>query len=489
MMKLRALNQQSSALTRREFLVGMSGTSLVFTFAGTTLAAMNPGVPGGTPPAISPPAFQPTLWYSIDATGAVTVNIIRAEMGQHVGTAIARIAADELEADWDKVRIVHVDTDPKWGLMVTGGSWSVWQSWPLYSRAGAAGRIALLEAGAKLLGAPVSGCTARSGAIESGGRKVSYGDIVRRGNLSRRFSPEELAALPIKPAAERRLVGREVQALDIATKTNGSARYGIDASVPNMVYGRPKVPPTRYGSRATAVDDSAARNIKGYLRSIVLEDPSDTVPGWVMVVATTYPAAIRAADLVKVTWTPGPTAAVSEEDLQAHAATLIGKSDSGVLLNTDGGDAAAAFKAAQSTLEQTYTTSTVMHFQLEPVNALAFERDGVFEIHTGNQWQSLILPTLAKALQRPQDSIIMRTYLLGGGFGRRLNGDYAVPAALAAKVLGQPLKMILTRADDARFDSVRSPSVHTLRMAFDANRKVTAMECDVCAGWPTLVMA
>ncbi|MGH8322662.1 MAG: molybdopterin cofactor-binding domain-containing protein, partial [Steroidobacteraceae bacterium] len=284
-MKLRALNQQSSALTRREFLVGMSGTSLVFTFAGTTLAAMNPGVPGGTPPAISPPAFQPTLWYSIDATGAVTVNIIRAEMGQHVGTAIARIAADELEADWDKVRIVHVDTDPKWGLMVTGGSWSVWQSWPLYSRAGAAGRIALLEAGAKLLGAPVSGCTARSGAIESGGRKVSYGDIVRRGNLSRRFSPEELAALPIKPAAERRLVGREVQALDIATKTNGSARYGIDASVPNMVYGRPKVPPTRYGSRATAVDDSAARNIKGYLRSIVLEDPSDTVPGWVMVVA------------------------------------------------------------------------------------------------------------------------------------------------------------------------------------------------------------
>ena len=103
---------------------------------------------------------------------------------------------------------------------------------------------------------------------------------------------------------------------------------------------------------------------------------------------------------------------------------------------------------------------TVLHVQLEPVNALAFEKDGVFEIHTGNQWQSLILPTLAKALGRPQTSIIMRTYLLGGGFGRRLNGDYAVPAALAAKALGRPVKMVLTRADDSA--SIR-PARHRSR--------------------------
>ena len=126
---------------------------------------------------------------------------------------------------------------------------------------------------------------------------------------------------------------------------------------------------------------------------------------------------------------------------------------------------------------------------MEPVNALAFEKDGVFEIHTGNQWQTLILPTLAKALGRPETSIVMRTYLLGGGFGRRLNGDYAVPAALAAKALGKPVKMVLTRADDARFDSVRSPSVQTLRMAFGQAGRVTAMEHDAAAGWPTQVMA
>src|SRR5260370_28632379 len=98
-----------------------------------------------------------------------------------------------------------------------------------------------------------------------------------------------------------------------------------------------------------------------------------------------------------------------------------------------------------------------MHFQLEPVNALAFERDGVFEIHTGNQWQSLILPVLAKALGRGEDKIVMRSYLLGGGFGRRLNGDYAVPAALAAKAVGKPVKMVSTRPDDMRFDSPARP--------------------------------
>jgi isoquinoline 1-oxidoreductase beta subunit len=149
----------------------------------------------------------------------------------------------------------------------------------------------------------------------------------------------------------------------------------------------------------------------------------------------------------------------------------------------------AAFLAASSTLEQTYTTGSVLHAQLEPVNALAFEKNGILEIHTGNQWQSLILPVLAKALRMPQERIVMRTYSIGGGFGRRLNGDYAVPAALAAKALGKPVKMVLTRADDMRFDSFRSPSIQSLRMAFNAGGKVTAMDHQASAGWPTGVMA
>jgi CO/xanthine dehydrogenase Mo-binding subunit len=134
--------------------------------------------------------FEPTIWYGIDPSGTVTINIIRAELGQHVGTALGRIVADELEADWNKVRIVTVDSDSKWGIMVTGGSWSVWQSFPLLSRAGAAGRIALIEEGAKLLGISPQTCTARDSAVHAGGRSISYGDIVARRNLRRTFTSD-----------------------------------------------------------------------------------------------------------------------------------------------------------------------------------------------------------------------------------------------------------------------------------------------------------
>jgi CO/xanthine dehydrogenase Mo-binding subunit len=404
-----------------------------------------------------------------------------------VGTALARIVAEELEVDWASVRLRYVDTDPKWGTMVTGGSWSVWQSFPYLSQAGAAGRVALIDEGAKLLRVSTSSCVARNGVVRAAGKSVSYADIVRNGQLARSYSPDELKAMPIKVASERRLIGQPTAAIDIPAKTTGAARYGLDAQVPGMAYSRPKLPPTRYGCKVTAIDDSAALGIPGYLKSLALDDPSGTVPGWVVVCADSFVAASRAADLVKVTWTTSPAAGVSESDIQARGLKLVSDTVGGSLVVEDAG-VDAAFTAAKSTLERDYTTATVLHFQLEPLNAMAFQKDGRWEIHTGNQWQSLILPTLAKALGVAETQVVMRTYLIGGGFGRRLNGDYAVPAALAAKALGRPVKLVWTRADDARFDSPRSPSVQRLRMAFGPQGQVTGMQHHASAGWPTQVM-
>src|SRR6202035_4346860 len=149
------------SLSRRSFLIGVAGASVAFGFAPVEALA-------DVMPASPPSTFEPSIWYSIDRDGIVTVNVVRAEMGQHIGTALARILADELEADWHKVRIVEVDSDPRWGYMVTGGSWSVWMPSPVFSRAGAAGRIALIGAGAKLLGFPADRCTARGGAVIGG---------------------------------------------------------------------------------------------------------------------------------------------------------------------------------------------------------------------------------------------------------------------------------------------------------------------------------
>jgi CO/xanthine dehydrogenase Mo-binding subunit len=464
-------------LSRRNFLVAVTATGVALGFAGEAAAAA--GAPAG---------FEPTLWYSIGRDGTVTVNIIRAELGQHVGTGVARILADELEADWSQVHIKTVDSHPKWGLMVTGGSWSMWQSFPIYSQAGAAGRQVLIEEGAKLLKAKAADCTARNGRVHAGKASIGYGDIVAKGDMGRSFTPEQLAKMPVKPAAERRLIGKHAKARDIPAKTNGQGVYGIDAVAPGMVYARPKLPPTRQSSTVVSIDDSAAKAVPGYLKTIALDDPSGSIPGWVVVLGESFVAANRACDLVKVTWNSGDASKVSEADLQARSAALIADPKTGGLVVDDPG-VDAAFASAKSKLEATYTTATALHMQMEPVNCLAFEKDGVWEIHTGNQWQSLVLPWLSKALARPEDKIVMRSYLLGGGFGRRLNGDYAVGAALASKAIGKPVKLVFTRPDDTRFDSPRSPSVQKVRMAFGEGGKVTAMDHTAAAGWPTLAMA
>jgi len=470
--------------SRRGFLIAMLGASVTFGFARSSLAAVKGIASGAQWSSRVSELFEPTIWYSIDPGGEVTVNITRAEMGQHVGTALARIVADELEADWGKVRIITVDSDPKWGEMVTGGSWSVWQSFPVLSRAGAAGRLALVEEGARLLGVSKESCTGFEGSVHADGSSISYGDIVARGNLRRIYTAKQLNGIPIKAPTHRRLIGRDTLALDVPSKVNGKGRYGIDAVIEGMIYARPKVPPTRYDSKVVSIDDSAAKHVPGYIQCVALDDPSGTAPGWVMVYADSFTAANRAADLVKVKWNSGEAAHVSELDLQRRGAELIADPNGGALVVNDPG-VDTAFSSAEQKLERTYTTSTVMHFALEPINATAFEKNGVFEIHTGNQWQTAILPVLAKALGRSQDKIVLRSYLLGGGFGRRLDGDYAVPAALAAKAVGRPVKMVCTRADDMRFDCPRSPSIQTLRMAFGDGGKVTAMEHHAAAGWPT----
>src|SRR5580700_1575745 len=467
--------------SRRGFLIALAG-------AGVMLGYARSGLAGGSTGSASD-LFEPTIWYGIDRSGTVTVNIIRAEMGQHVGTALARIVAEELEADWDRVRTITVDSNPKWGLMMTGGSWSAWQSFPLLSRAGAAGRITLIEEGAKLLRVSPQACTARNGAVHSAGKSISYGDIVARGDLRRTFTPDQLQKMPLKPPAERRLIGREVVALDVPSKVNGAGRYGLDAAVDGMVYARPIIPPTRYGSKVISIDDSAAKHLPGYIRSVALDDPSATVPGWVMVYASSFPAANRAADLVKVKWQSDQTANVSEQDIQQRAAELIADPNGGSLFVDDPG-VDAALASAKRKIERTYTTATVMHFALEPVNALAFEKDGVLEIHTGNQWQSSILPVLAQALRRSQDKIVLRSYLLGGAFGRRLDGDYALGAALASVAIGgKPVKMVCTRADDMRFDCPRSASRQVLRLAWGDGNRVAAMDHHAAAGWPTATIA
>lgn len=473
------------SFSRRRFLVGTVSSTLVMAFAPLASAANLNKSPQQT---LKNKLFSPNVWFEINPMGEININIAKAEMGQHIGTALARVLADELGADWSKVSITHVDTDPKWGYMVTGGSWSVFQTFKPLSQAGAAGRIALIEAAAKILNGPADQCRAENGVVLYQDKSISFGEIVSQGTFNRAFSPEEINALPLKPASKRTLVGKPGLALDIPAKTNGSAVYGIDVELPGMVYARPIIPPTRYGSKVISVDDSASKKVKGYLGYHILQDHSENIQGWLAVEADSYYGAIKAGNALEVSYQVGKTAKVSEQDIIKEGERLVADETEGGLFVNEGDYSAASAKAVKS-INAVYRTHTALHFALEPVNATVEEKAGVWHIHTGNQWQSLTLPAIAKALKVTDDKVVMHQQYLGGGFGRRLFGDYAIPAALAAKAIGKPVKMVFTREDDSRFDQPRSPSVASFQASFDQDNKLTGMAHAFAAGWPTLTMA
>lgn len=477
-----------TGVSRRSFLAGSLGTGLMM-----GLGVVLPGC--SKEEAVSEIAatggsrmFSPAVWFEISEAGEVLVNIAKAEMGQHVGTALARIVADELGADWESVSLAHVDTDPKWGYMVTGGSWSVVTSFEMLSRAGAAGRTVLIDAAAKLLGVDASGLSAENGLVSGAGQSLSFAEIVSRGDISRTFSEDELAAMPIKPASSRTLIGKATSALDVPAKSKGAAVYGLDAELPGMVYAHPIVAPTRYGSVIKSIDDSAAKEIAGYQQTMAIEDSSGFVQGMALVIADSFPAAMKATEAIAVEWDAGETASVTEDDILSEGKSLVDDPEAGVLfVNT--GDTVSAMSSASDTLSATYRTSTALHFTLEPQNALVEFRDGQCHVHAGNQWQSLIIPVLAQSLDMQEEDIVLHTYYLGGGFGRRLFGDQMIPAAHAARALGKPVKLIMTRPVDSLFDCARSPSVARLDAAFAEDGSLSAIDHAAAAGWPTLSMA
>src|SRR5215510_11901062 len=253
-------------LNRRTFLIGSTAAGLAFGYVAAS---------GLSDALAAPGKFEPTIWYSIAPDGKVTVMVGKAEIGQHVSSALAQIVAEELEADWRQMAIAFPDNDPRFndpvlGALITGGSWSVRMNFDAMSRAGAAGRITLIEAGSKMLGVPAGECRASNGQVihSKTGKKVSYAKIVADGKASKVWTADELKAIKLKTPDQYVLVGQSVPQLDIPSKSNGTAKFGIDAMVPGMLYGKPVTPPVRYGAKVTGVDESDAKKVKGYVKAV-----------------------------------------------------------------------------------------------------------------------------------------------------------------------------------------------------------------------------
>ena len=463
-------------VTRRWFLASAGSAAVVTGFLPTIAPAAVPtSVQSGT-------GFSPTVWYVVQGDGKIIVHVALAEMGQHVGTAIARMVAEELEADWSSVELVHVDLDPKWGYMITGGSWSVNHSYFPLSRAGAAGRIALLEAGAKMLNAPVSECIARNSKVLHRERSVSYGEIVASGTPLRAFTEDEIKKISLKPSSERRLLQKDIDARDIPAKVNGTATFGIDRSVPNMVYARPVMPPTRFGAKITSWDDSKAKAVKGYIRTIEIKDPTETCQGWLVVVAENWPAASEAVELINVQYALGPASKIGEADVIKEGIRQVNEAGGGSLYYESGDK---ALLAGEPVLEEIYITHSALQMPLEPLNALVWLDKDIWRVHASDQHPSVSHPLVARALEVAPEKVAMEASYLGGGFGRRLYCEFIVPAALTAKAMQRPVKLVFSRTDDTKFCQPRSPTVQLIRSFSDKDGVLSGYDYRGSSGWPT----
>ncbi|MBR0856396.1 xanthine dehydrogenase family protein molybdopterin-binding subunit [Bradyrhizobium liaoningense] len=477
---------EKTDLSRRSFLVGTAATGLVLGYAGV------PGIDSAS--AAAPANFEPSVWYAISPDGLVTVTCGKADMGQHIASTMAQIVCEELGAKWSDMRVSLASNDPKFndpvlGAQITGGSWSTMMNFEAMSRAGAAGRIALTEAAAAAMGLPPyfkDQLVVRDSVVShpKSKKQMSFAEIVKSGKATKTFTPDELKAIKLKTPDQYTMIGVSVPQLDIPSKTNGTAKYGIDVMLPGMVYGKVVTPPVRFGATVKSVDDSEAKKVPGFMKAVILDDKTGTTSGWVVAVASTYANARKAADALKIAYDGGPNAKLSSQSLLDEAMRLQKLEDSGQFFVKDG-DPNAAFGSAAKVVEAEYTTSINIHAPLEPMNATAEFKGDILHIYSGNQFATRSGAIAAGAAGIDPKFVVMHQHWLGGGFGRRLDADMMIPAVQAAKAVGKPVKVIYSRENDMTMDFSRPLTYQKVKAGVDGDGKLIALSHDVVSAWPT----
>jgi len=456
-------------LSRRQFMVGAAGLTFAVTVGGMPSIAAAPEKAA----ALSP-------WVSISGDGAITIMSPAAEMGQGSMTSLPRVIAEELDADWSKVRVVPAPAidaiygNPGFGgMMYTAGSNAVTSYFKPLRLFGAQVRRVLLDNAAKHWGVAVAELVTEPSTVvhPPSGRRLSYGEIAVFADIP--ASAPEIKPDDLKKPGSFRLIGQDSLRVELPSKVNGSARYAIDVQVPGMIYGAVLRAPVE-GAAPDAIDDAKAKAVAGVLKII-------TLPYGVGVLAETAWAAFEAKELLnnRVTWTHAGSAwgfdsDKATEDFAAAARDLASPASEW----DKQGDAAGEMAKAAEVIEATYRCDYAYHAQMEPLNAIAKvtpNADAV-EIWCGTQSQSQAVETAAKTLRIARDKVKLNDTLLGGAFGRRGNRDeeFIIDAVLLAKETDKPVKVMWTREDDIRNGRFRPLSAHHLRAGIDSAGKLVA---------------
>jgi isoquinoline 1-oxidoreductase beta subunit len=418
--------------------------------------------------------FAPNAFIRIGRDGKVTIVGKNPEIGQGVKTMLPMLIAEELDVDWKDVTVEQGDYDPaKFSDQFAGGSSATPTHWLPQRQVGAAARAMLVAAAAPTWSVPAAECTTASGVVHhaASGRKLRYAELL---DTAAKQTAPALADVTLKDPKTFRILGQRVPGVDNPKIVTGKPLYGIDVSLPGMLYATYEKCPVFLGRVASANLDEV-RKEPGVRSVFVLEGGtafSDLFPG-VAIVAESFWAAKKARQKLRVVWTEGATAAQSSAGFAARAQELWQAPPQRTLRKD--GDVETALRAAQRTVEAEYSYPFLAHAALEPMNATGLFRDGKLELWAPTQTPQRGREMVAKLLGVPESDVTLRLTRMGGGFGRRLYNDALLEAARIAKeVPGVPVKLVWTREDDTRFDFYRPAGFHRLRGVLDAQGRLAA---------------
>jgi isoquinoline 1-oxidoreductase beta subunit len=439
-------------VTRREFLqtASVAGAGLVIGFhvPARFLAGPAPADP-----------FAPNAWLRINPDESVLVIVDRSEMGQGVTTSLPMLLAEELEADWSKIKIEFAPADkayinPMFGMQGTGGSTSVRAAYTPLRKAGAAAREMLVTAAAETWGVDQAECRADKGAVvhAPSKRRLTYGKLTAKAATVP--LPQDV---PLKSSKDWKILGTRVRRLDTPPKVDGSAQFGIDVREPGMLVAVVARCPV-FGGKVARFDATQAQAVPGVRQAV-------QISSGVAVVADGYWPAKKGRDALEVTWDEGPTAQVSSASISQLFAQRA--EQEGAVARHDG-DTQAALQLATYKVEAVYELPFLAHATMEPMNCAAHVRADGVDIWAPTQFQTGAQGLGAKIGGVAPEKVKVHTTYLGGGFGRRFELDFIQEALETSKAAGAPVKVIWTREDDIRNAKYRPASRHALRAGLDA---------------------
>ena len=451
----------TNSLSRRKFIQTSAavGGGLLLSFY---LPAFGKGIKNAGIPA--PANFVPNAFIRIGTDDIITVIVNHSEMGQGAYTSLPMLVADELDADWSKVRFESAPVDPAynhpaWGMQGTGGSTSTWVEWDRFRKAGATGKYMLIAAAAQTWNVEPSACHAEKGFIihTASGRKLSFGQLVEKAAAIK--PPEDVK---LKDPKDFKFIGKPVKRLDTPEKINGTGIFGLDVKLPGLLTALIARPPV-FGGKVKSFNADKAKAIPG-VKHVLQVDRG------IAVVADGFWPAKLGRDALEIVWDEGELATLDSKTQGEQYAELA--KQPGAVAKKEGDITGAKEKAAKK-LEAVYDLPYLAHAPMEPLNCVADVKTDSCEIWVGTQFQTVDMMAASRITGLKPNQIKLHTTLLGGGFGRRavVDSHFVAEAVEVSKAIQAPVKVVWTREDDIRGGYYRPRAYHKLSAGLDASGK------------------